>query len=176
MAKRKPAVFFDRDGVLNVDKGYLYRPNELIWIDGAREAIRYFNEREYLVFVVTNQSGIARGYYTEQDVKVLHTYMNAELQKIGANIDAFYYCPHHPEAKRDEYRSNCNCRKPLPGMIEQAMLQWPVDAQSSLLIGDKPSDVAAAQAAGIQGFLFEGTDLYEFLQERGIICAKTPTS
>ncbi|WP_346353551.1 HAD family hydrolase [Azotosporobacter soli] len=176
MATRKPAVFFDRDGVLNVDKGYLYQPDELVWIAGAREAIRYFNEHDYRVFVVTNQSGVARGYYTECDVQSLHEFMNEELQKIGAHIDAFYYCPHHPKAKLDVYRLDCECRKPLPGMIRRALGEWPVELQASLLVGDKVSDVEAAQAAGIKGLLFEGSDLYEFLQERGFICEKTPTS
>lgn len=159
----KPAVFFDRDGVLNVDHGYTYRKEDFDWMSGAIEAIKWFNNQGYWVFVVTNQSGIARGYYTDQDVVVLHAYMQEELQKCGAHIDQFYYCPHHVGGKVPEYTRECQCRKPKAGMLLQAMQEWSVDLNKSLMIGDKQSDIEAAQAAGIQGYLFNHENLYEFI-------------
>ena len=163
---RKPAVFFDRDGVLNVDTGYVYRWEDVVWIPGAIETIRYFNERGYLTFVVTNQSGIARGYYTEEDMRHLHERMNLELQSHGAHIDAFYFCPHHPDALLEEYRGECDCRKPQAGMIRKALTEWFVDTEASFLVGYKQSDIDAAKTAGISGYLFTGKNLYQFLKEK----------
>lgn len=165
MTLQRPAVFFDRDGVLNVDHGYTYRQEDFTWMPGAIEAIKYCNEQGYLVVVITNQSGIARGYYAEADVKTLHEYMVSELKTHGAYIDAFYYCPHYPESKLEQYRKTCTCRKPAPGMITQAMAEWPIDKAHSVVIGDKPSDVTAAQAAGLKGFLFDGSHLLEYVKK-----------
>ncbi|GAW94070.1 D-glycero-beta-D-manno-heptose 1,7-bisphosphate 7-phosphatase [Calderihabitans maritimus] len=163
--RRKPAVFFDRDGVLNVDKGYVHRPEQITWVEGAPEAVKEMNDRGWLVFVVTNQSGVARGYYSEEDVGRLHRWMNEELKRRGAHIDAFYYCPHHPEVGRGIYRRQCLCRKPAPGLLQRALAEWPVDGERSLLIGDTPADVAAARAAGIRGLLFPGGNLREFMRQ-----------
>ena len=159
----RPAVFFDRDGVLNVDVNYLYKIEDFCWMPGAKEAIKYYNDQGYLVFVVTNQSGVARGYYSEADVHNLHKWMQKELAEAGARIDAFYHCPHHVQGSVAEYRLDCGCRKPAPGLILQAMEEWPVDKKKSFLIGDKPSDVEAAQTAGIKGYLFPGGNLYDFV-------------
>ena len=156
-----PAAFLDRDGVLNQDKGFIRRPGEFLWIDGAMEAVQHLNSLGYLVFVVTNQSGVARGYYDEKDVKRLHRWINEELGKIGAHVDAFYYCPHHPEATEHAYRRACECRKPSPGMLLQAMAEWPVQRSGSFLIGDQRRDIEAAEAAEIPGHLFEGGNLLE---------------
>ncbi|MBP2654176.1 MAG: rfaF 3 [Firmicutes bacterium] len=161
----RPAVFFDRDGVLNVDTAYVYRSEDFKWNAGAVEAVKYFNDKGYYVFVVTNQSGVARGLYKEDDVHDLHQWMNNELEASGAHIDAFYYCPHHPEEGSAEYRKVCDCRKPEPGLILQALQEWPVEKTNSLLIGDKESDLAAAEAAGIKGFLFKGGDVCKFSQK-----------
>ena len=109
------AVFFDRDGTLNVDIHYLHRPEDFIWIPGAKEAIRHVNDRGYLAILVTNQSGVARGYYPESDVQRVYDWMNSELQKVGAHLDALYYCPHHPEGKVPAYTKTCSCRKPATG-------------------------------------------------------------
>ena len=158
-----PAVFFDRDGVLNSDKGYLYRAADLEWMPGAIEAVRHLNSLGFLVFVVTNQSGVARGYYSEADVAELHGWMNAEMVKSDAHIDKFYYCPHLPDGAVKEYRRACQCRKPLPGLIFQAFSEWDIDRGRSFLIGDKPSDVQAAEAAGIRGFIFPGGNLHDFV-------------
>jgi D-glycero-D-manno-heptose 1,7-bisphosphate phosphatase len=167
MIDKKPAVFFDRDGVLNVDHGYTYRKQDFEWMAGAIQAIRFFNENNYQVFVITNQSGIARGYYTEEDVMLLHGFMNKELHKKGAHIDAFYYCPHHLDGIVPEYQKACTCRKPAPGMIQRACQAWPVDIEKSFVIGDRFSDIEAAKGAGMRGFLFDGGDnLYEFVKER----------
>ena len=160
-----PVIFLDRDGVVNADIGYLWRREDCVWIPGAPAAIRLFNERGRPVVVVTNQSGVARGYYTEQDVESLHRWMNAELNRQGARIDAFYFCPHHPDGAIPEYTRVCDCRKPQPGMLLQAMEDWRADPAKSVLIGDKESDVAAAAAAGIRGYLFDGKNLLEFVED-----------
>ncbi len=162
--KEQAAVFFDRDGVLNIDTGYVYRPEDFKWMTGAVATVKYFNDKGYLVFVVTNQSGVARGYYSEEDVNTLHHWMNDELAKQGAHVDAFYYCPHHTDAKLETYRQKCACRKPEPGLILQAMAEWPVDKEKSFLIGDRDSDIAAAAACRLRGYLFNGTNLFDFVK------------
>lgn len=160
----RPAVFLDRDGVLNVDKGYLYRQEEFEWMPGAIAAVKRLNSLGYLVFVVTNQSGVARGYYSEGDVAALHGWMNGELGKQGARIDKFYYCPHYTEGTVPGYVTTCQCRKPLPGLILAAFAEWDIDKANSFLVGDKDSDLAAAAAAGISGYKFTAGDLDEFIQ------------
>lgn len=159
----KPAVFFDRDGVLNIDRGYVYRSEDFEWMPGAIDTIKYFNNQGYLVFVITNQSGIARGYYTEQDLHTLNEFMNRELAKYGAHIDGFYYCPHHKDGVIPQYTRECTCRKPRPGMIIKAMQEWPVDTEKSIVVGDKPSDIEAAEAAGVPGYLYTENNLYDFV-------------
>lgn len=161
----RPAAFLDRDGVINQDTGYIHRAAEFVWIDGAMETIRYLNQRQYLVFVVTNQAGIARGLYGEADVLALHAWVNAKLAASGAWIDAFYFCPHHPTEGNPAYRRECDCRKPAPGMLLRAMREWSVDPANSFLVGDRASDLAAASAAGISGHLFPGGDLLSFVRK-----------
>lgn len=160
---RRPAVFFDRDGTLNEDRGYVSRPADFAWTEGAPDAVRLLNDRGYLVFVVTNQSGVARGLHEEGDVKRLHGWMNGELRRRGAHIDAFRYCPHHPDAEQADYRTDCNCRKPGPGMIRDLLHSWPVDAERSLLVGDQPRDLEAARRAGIRGKRYRGGSLCELV-------------
>ena len=161
----KKAVFFDRDGTLNVDTAYLYRIEEFRWIEGAVEAIRYCNDRGWLVIVVTNQSGVARGYYTEADVERLHAWMNEDLQKHGAHIDAFYYCPHHPKGAVAQYAKECDCRKPAPGLVETACREYGIDKAKSVLIGDKERDVECAERAGVRGILYPGGSLLDTLRQ-----------
>lgn len=158
------AVFFDRDGVLNVDKAYLYQVEELEWIDGALAAIAYLTQAGYLVFVVTNQSGIARGYYTITAMEKLHQYMKDIAANSGGKIEKFYYCPHLPTGSVAEYAIDCDCRKPKPGLILQALAEYDVDMEKSFLIGDKKRDVEAAEAAGIKGYLFEKGNLLDFVE------------
>jgi D-glycero-D-manno-heptose 1,7-bisphosphate phosphatase len=152
----KGAVIFDRDGVLNKDVGYAHRPDQIEWVEGAIAAVKAVNDAGLFAFVATNQSGVARGYYTEADVEALHAWMNAELAKHGARIDAFAYCPHHAEATVDGYRRDCDFRKPGPGMILSLLRRFPIDPARAVMIGDNASDMAAAEAAGIVGVRFGG--------------------
>lgn len=158
----RPAVFLDRDGVLNIDRGYVSRVEDFEWVEGARETVKHFNDLGHLVFVVTNQSGIGRGYYDEGAVHALHAFIEEDLRAVGAALDDWRYCPFHPEATIDRYREAHPWRKPEPGMLLDLMAHWPVDPARSFLIGDKPSDMAAAKAAGIAGHLFPGGDLLAF--------------
>jgi D-glycero-D-manno-heptose 1,7-bisphosphate phosphatase len=161
----RPAAFLDRDGVLNLDTGYVHRNKDFTWIEGAREAVRLLNQRGYLVFVVTNQSGVGQGFYSEMVVQKLHSWINEDLRRISAHIDAFYYCPHHPEALLESYRQICDCRKPAPGLILRAMREWQIDRTQSFLIGSKVLDTVAGQRAGIESFLFNGPNLYQFVKD-----------
>ena len=163
--KLRKAVFFDRDGTLNVDHGYVHEWINFTWIPGARDAIKLANDNQYLVFVVTNQSGIGRGYYGKEDVNKLHVQMNHDLAKIGAHVDAFEFCPHHPEEANPEYLKTCNCRKPAPGMLIKLIGEWQVNTSESLMIGDNKSDVAAATKAKVAGHLFTGNNLFDFFSQ-----------
>ena len=146
------AVFLDRDGTINQEKEYLYRIEEFEFVPGAPEAIRRLNEAGFLVIVVTNQSGVARGYYNEDDVAVLHRHIAAELGKSGARVDAWLYCPHHPSG-RGSYALPCKCRKPLPGMLLEAARRFDIDLEASVMVGDKRADIEAALAAGCRPVL-----------------------
>lgn len=161
----RPALFLDRDGVLNIDRGYVYRVEDFEWVDGAIECVKHFNELGWWVFVVTNQSGIARGYYTEAQMQTLHDYMSEELAKAGAHIDKFYHCPFHEAGEIDRYRRDSDLRKPKPGMLIQAMLDYPVIAEQSFMIGDKATDMEAAAAARVTGFYFQGGNVCDFAKE-----------
>lgn len=146
-------VFLDRDGTINVEKNYLYKPEELEFIAGAPEAIRLLNESGYKVVVVTNQAGVARGYYTEEDVKRLHDHMNARLAEFGAHVDAFFYCPHHPEHGVGKYKVECDCRKPKIGMFLQAEKLFDIDKSQSWMIGDNIGDIEAGKNYGVRTIL-----------------------
>jgi D,D-heptose 1,7-bisphosphate phosphatase len=152
---RRPAVFFDRDGVLNHDSGYIFEPSKLKWIDGAHQAVKAVNDAGYFAFVVSNQSGVARGLYEESDVRTLHRWMADEMALMGAHIDAFEYCPDHPEGTIERYRRVSDRRKPSPGMITDLLSRFPVNADDSILIGDKASDLEAARVAGLKGYFFQ---------------------
>ncbi len=170
----RPAAFFDRDGVINVDRGYVGTADRFTLMPGAAAALRECRAAGLLVFVVTNQSGIARGYYDETALEALHAHMRVLLLREGAAIDDIAYCPHHPEAPLARYRLDCECRKPRPGMILDLARRWDVALSRSMLIGDKDSDIAAAQAAGVEGFLFPGGDLSDFI--RPILDRRTRSS
>lgn len=151
------AIFFDRDGVLNEEVGYLYEVEKFKWIDGAREAIKFCNERGILAVIVTNQSGIARGFYTAQNVDALHDFMQKNLAQIGAHIDGFYYCPHHPD-----FSGECDCRKPKPGLILRACEDFKINPAEAILFGDSRRDIEAAQAANLRaGIFFKGGNLFD---------------
>jgi D,D-heptose 1,7-bisphosphate phosphatase len=162
--RERPAAFLDRDGVLNVDHGYVHRPQELTWIPGAVDAVKWLNDRGYYVFVITNQAGVARGYFTEDDVRRFHAHLASELRGAGASIDDFRFCPHHPEASVASYRATCHCRKPQPGMILDLLQHWPIVIHRSFVIGDKSSDIQAATAAGLRGYLFSSGNLRDLVK------------
>lgn len=164
MSMKAKAVFFDRDGVLNVDVSYLYRIEDLRWVDGAREALAYLTEHGYKIFVVTNQSGIARGYYTVEEMNRLHEHMMAEISAYGGKIEKIYFCPHHKEGKLAEFAIDCDCRKPKPGMLLRAFAEYDLDKEACFLIGDSPRDVEAAEAAGIRGYLYKEGNLLDFVK------------
>jgi D-glycero-D-manno-heptose 1,7-bisphosphate phosphatase len=154
MTALKPAAFFDRDGVINRDHGYVGSPDRFELVEGAARAIRLCRDAGYLVFVVTNQAGVAQGYFDEEAVQALHDHMRVLLAADGARLDDIRYCPHHPQAKRPTYRKACSCRKPEAGMILDLAKSWSVDLAHSFLIGDKESDLEAAKRAQMRSFLY----------------------
>lgn len=143
------AVFIDRDGVIIQEPPhYIYRPDQLKFIPGSIEAIKLLNDYNFKIIIVTNQAGVAYGYYLEKDVILFNRLMKEELILYGAHIDAIYYCPHHSEAKVIKYRLNCDCRKPKPGMLKKAEKELNIDLKSSYMIGDKKSDIEAGNIVG----------------------------
>jgi D,D-heptose 1,7-bisphosphate phosphatase len=160
---RRRALFLDRDGVINVDHGWVGTRERFEWIPGAIEAIRMATAAGWHVFVVTNQSGVARGHYDEAAVGSLHGWMTDEVRRQGGTIDDIRYCPFHEEAALPAYRRASDWRKPEPGMILDLMRKWELDAASCVLVGDQPRDIEAARAAGIASHLFPGGDLASFV-------------
>lgn len=141
-------AFFDRDGTINVNFGHVYKPEDLEVVEGIPDIIRGYNEAKVPVIVVTNQAGIAKGYYTREQMERFNSYLNAQLNaQFGAHIDAFYVCPHHPD-----FTGDCDCRKPKPGLFFRAAEDYDVDFSQSVMYGDKESDRLAALAAGITEF------------------------
>lgn len=159
----RPAVFFDRDGVLNMDAGYTHKPDDLRWTEGAIAAVKAVNDAGWYAFVVSNQAGVGHGLYSERDVDDFHRHMDAAMAAQGAHIDEYVYCPFHPDAKLEAYRQVSLHRKPQPGMILDLLARWPVDAGKSFLVGDKDIDLQAARAACIDAYLYEGGDLYRLV-------------
>tara|TARA_B110000483_G_C17991458_1_gene463654 strand:+ start:352 stop:852 length:501 start_codon:yes stop_codon:yes gene_type:complete len=159
----KPAAFFDRDGVINKEKGYIHKISDFEWVEGAKDSIKYLNENGYYVFVITNQSGIARGYYSESDVILLHEYITKELKSVSAHIDEFFFSPYHPQNTRD-YLHLAHLRKPNVGMLELAASKWSFDKPKSFLIGDKSTDIECAKNFSIRGHLFKDGNLLDFIK------------
>lgn len=149
------AVFLDRDGVINAEKGYVHRIEEFEILPGVPQAIGLLKDAGFLVIVVTNQSGVARGYYSLETVHSLHRHLDTELAAFGTHVDAYYVCPHHPEHGIGDLKVACTCRKPMPGMLEQAAVDFGIDLSASYMIGDKSTDVAAGLAAGCRPVFLE---------------------
>ena len=145
----KKALFLDRDGIINVDHGYVYKIEDFEFSDGIFDLVKLFTDAGYLIFVVTNQSGIGRGYYSEEDFITLSNWMVEEFKNKGIKIEKVYHCPHLPEDK-------CHCRKPQTGMIEQALADYPIDLTHSYIIGDKQSDIDLAKNSNIQNSIYIG--------------------
>ncbi len=161
----RPAAFLDRDGVLNLDVGFVSRPDQVRWVNGAFDAVRLLNATGYLVLVVTNQAGIARGLYGCGDVERLHAWMNREMARRGARIDDFRYSPYHPDFDDGRYRDRAHWRKPAPGMLLHLAECWPVDLSRSFMVGDRASDMEAAAAAGVRGYPFAGGNLHDRIRD-----------
>lgn len=168
------ALFLDRDGVLNLDHGYVGRIADFAWTEGAREAVRAAHQAGWLVFVVTNQSGIARGYYTEPAFRALMDWMTGQIADAGGRIDDWRHCPHHPQAELAAYRRACPCRKPQPGMLNDLIASWRLNPRQCVMIGDQDSDAAAAAAAGVGFVRFTGGDLRQAVATAMAMVADPP--
>ena len=143
------AIFLDRDGTLNIDYGYVHEIDNFKFIDGAIDALRELKKMGYMLVLVTNQSGIARGYFSEEQFLQLTEWMDWSLAEQDVDLDGIYYCPHHPEGK-GEYKENCDCRKPKPGMLLQAIKELKIDPTQSIMVGDKIEDLKAGIGAKVK--------------------------
>lgn len=152
-------IFLDRDGVINNDTGYVHTWEMFEFLPGVIDALGILLNLDYEIIVITNQSGIARGMYTEKDVQALHFNLDLYLKQRGLLIRDFYYCPHHPHGTEPNYRKFCDCRKPLPGMLHRAVSEHSCDLSSSIMVGDKWSDIEAGLSAGVfRNFLISNED------------------
>lgn len=147
------AVFLDRDGTLIEDIGYLGRLDQVAFYPWTVDAVRALNRAGLRVVVITNQAGVARGYFSEQVVEDVHRHLTTVFEAGGARIDAYYYCPHHPDGTVEGYTQRCRCRKPGPGLVERAARDLAIDPEQSFVVGDKWLDIALAQAVGARGVL-----------------------
>lgn len=150
---KKAALFLDRDGVINTDHGYVYKPEDIEFVDGIFELVSHAKKANYLIIIVTNQAGIGRGLYTENDFFSLMDWMKTKFIDAGGGIDAIYFCPFHPEHGLGEYKKVSACRKPAPGMLIEAQNDFDIDFEHSIFIGDKRSDMQAGQSAGVATLL-----------------------
>lgn len=153
MDNSNSAVFFDRDGTINEEINYLSSIEQFQFIDGAVEAIKLLNDTGLLAVVITNQAGVARGFYDEARVQEIHEFMEKQLQSSGARLNGIYYCPHHPTAGLGKYKIDCTCRKPKPGLLKQAATNLKIDLEKSFIVGDKLSDLQAGLAVGCKTIL-----------------------
>ena len=145
LLQKKPALFLDRDGVINIEKNYLHKKEDFEFIDGIFDVCQWYVDKGYCIIVVTNQSGIARGYYSEDDFANLTVWMVDSFQQQGIHIEKVYHCPHHPDISGE-----CDCRKPKPGMLLEAAKDFDIDLEYSVLVGDSERDIQAAYAAGLK--------------------------
>lgn len=163
------AIFLDRDGTINIDKNYLYKIEEFEFVEGAVEGLKILYDLGYKLIVVTNQAGIGRGYYTEEDLKKLNNYMEEKLLQEGIKIEKCYYCPHHAEHGMGKYKIDCECRKPKPGMLLEGIKEFNINPKKSYMIGDKLSDAEAGINAGVKPIIVKtGKEITNEIKERKI--------
>lgn len=163
----KPAVFIDRDGTISEEVGYINHPSRFRLFPYAASAIGHLNEQGWLAILVTNQAGVARGYFSEEMIKTVHSAMSAELASSGAKLDAIYYCAHHPSVGEPPYRFDCDCRKPKPGLISRAAADFGIDLSRSWMVGDRYSDIELARNAGLKSaFVLSGYGRGEWEHQR----------
>lgn len=169
---RKKALFLDRDGVINVDYGYVCSAERTVFIDGIFDLCRAAEAHGFIIVIVTNQAGIARGYYSEEDFYAYMAWMSAEFAKCGVSLSRVYHCPHHPSEGISQYRIDCDCRKPMPGMVLRAAEDEGIDLAASVFIGDKMSDMEAGRLAGV-GYLWLYCQSMNVVEENGMIVIRT---
>ena len=150
MQFKNKALFLDRDGVINKNLGYVFSSKNFIWLKNVKKAIKYACHKKYLIIVVTNQSGVARGLYSENDIRTLHDEINRQLKKINCKIHDFFYCAYHPKHGKKKYKKDSFLRKPNPGMIFKAVKKWNIDLNKSLMIGDKKTDMITAKRSNLR--------------------------
>jgi len=167
--REKSAILFDRDGVINKDKGYVCEKERFEWTEGSMRAIKKANDLGILVIIITNQSGIGRGYYSEYDFLCFMNWINSQLSEIGAHLDDWYFCPHHPIYGLGKYKKKCLCRKPQPGLLEKAINKWSLKKEKIILIGDKETDLEAARSLSIKSYLFNENDNLEYLLDNKVL-------
>jgi D-glycero-D-manno-heptose 1,7-bisphosphate phosphatase len=163
-SKFNKVAILDRDGVINIDFGYVSNIDQIIFVEGLFEGLKYLQDKKYDLFVATNQSGVARGFYGENDVNELHRLLSEKFKSEGIFIGGFLYCPHHLDASIGAYKKNCYWRKPMPGMIEAILKLNNYDKKKSFLIGDNNTDIIAAEKAGIKGFKFLRGNIFELIK------------
>ena len=160
-SKSRKALFLDRDGVINEDREYVYRPQDIVFRNGIFDLCRFFQERDYLLFVITNQSGIARGYFTEDQFYHLTDWMLRQFRDKEINIQKVYHCPYHPDYNLEEYGQYAEDRKPRPGMVLKAQQEFGLDLQGSILIGDKGEDIECGRNAGVGTGILVKSEYYK---------------
>lgn len=163
------AAFLDRDGTINVDKNYLYKIEDFEFLPGAIDGLKKLQDAGYLLIIITNQSGIARGYYTEDDYQKINDYMIKQLKDRDIIITDVLFCPHHPYAAIKKYRKNCNCRKPQLGLFELSMKKWNIDCKESIAIGDNLRDLKVCEIYGCRGYLIQQNGIQKVLKKYGNI-------
>jgi len=153
LPKQNKAIFLDRDGVINKEVNYLHKIEDFEFTENCIEALKILQSNGYILFIITNQAGIARGYYTEEDFHILNNWMLLQLKEHGINITAVQFCPHHPKEGKGKYKIDCECRKPKTGMIMPLIEKYNIDVQNSVLIGDKISDIKAGESVNIENLV-----------------------
>lgn len=169
MKKKIKIAFFDRDGVLNkanINGGYIGSIKNFKWISGAKKTIKYFKKKNYKIVIVTNQSGVARGYFKIKDIYKVHNYLKEELIKFGTKVDKIYFCPFHIDGNVNKYKKKSNLRKPDIGMFLKVKRIWNIDLKNSFIIGDQKTDLEFARKAKIKGYLFSEKNLYQFIKKK----------